>query len=67
MMDALRRVLDPCGRPRYKQTEGRVTFVYRFNSEDEPSIPLRLNVETNTREHFSAYGLRETPFRVSSR
>ena len=68
MMDALRGVLDPwLGRPRYKQTDGRVTFVYRFNSEDEPSIPLRLKVETNTREHFSVYGLQETPFSVSSR
>lgn len=68
MMDALRGVLDPwLGRPRYKQTEGRVTFVYRFNSEDEPSIPLRLKVETNTREHLSVYGFRETPFGVASR
>ena len=31
MMDAIREVLDPwLGRPRWKQTEGRVTFVYRF-------------------------------------
>jgi predicted nucleotidyltransferase component of viral defense system len=68
MMDALHGVLDPwLGRPRYKQTEGRVTFLYRFNSEDEPSSPLRLKVETNTREHFSMYGLRESPFSVSSR
>ncbi len=68
MMDALRGVLDPwLGRPRYKQTEGRVTFVYRFDSEDIPPLPLRLKVETNTREHFSVYGLKELPFRVESR
>jgi predicted nucleotidyltransferase component of viral defense system len=53
MMDALRDVLDPwLGKPRYKQTEGRVTIVYRFDSEDVPPLPLRLKVETNTREHF---------------
>jgi predicted nucleotidyltransferase component of viral defense system len=68
MMDALRGVLDPwLGKPRYKQAEGRVTFVYRFDSEDIPPLPLRLKVETNTREHFSVYGLKELPFRVESR
>lgn len=68
MMDALRDVLDPwLGEPRRKQSEGRVTFTYRFNSEDEPVIPLRLKVETNTREHFAVYGLKRVPFSVSSR
>jgi len=68
MMHALRSVLDPwLGQPRWKQSEGRVTFLYRFNSEDRPAIPLKLKVETNTREHFSLYGLKEIPFNVSSR
>jgi predicted nucleotidyltransferase component of viral defense system len=68
MMEALRAVLDPwLDRPQWKQTEGRVTFDYRFNSEDVPPIALKLKVETNTREHFSVYGLKEIPFRVSSR
>jgi len=45
-MEALREVLDPwLGRPQWKQSEGRVTFVYRFASEDVPSLPLRLKVE----------------------
>ena len=55
------------GTPRWKQTEGRVTFVYRFPSEDAPSIPLRLKVEINSREHFAVYGFRELPFAVRSR
>jgi predicted nucleotidyltransferase component of viral defense system len=67
-MDALREALDPwLGKPTWKQTEGRVTFVYRFDSEDAPPIPLRLKVETNTREHFSVYGITHVPFAVSSR
>ena len=67
MMDALREVLDPwLGEPRRKQSEGRVTFTYRFSSEGEPPIPLRLKVETNTREHFAVYGLKKVPFSVSS-
>lgn len=67
MMEALRGVLDPwLGKPKWKQTEGRVTFNYRFDSEDAPPIPLKLKVETNTREHFSVYGLKEIPFSVLS-
>ena len=60
MMTTLRGVLDPwLGKPKWKQNEGRVTFTYRFASEDVPPIPLRLKVETNTREHFSVFGLKE--------
>lgn len=68
MMDAIRGILDPwLGKPRYKQSDGRVTFVYRFDSEDSPSVPLRLKVETNTREHFSVFGFNEVPFSMKSR
>jgi len=68
MMEALRKVLDPwLGKPKWKQTEGRVTFVYRFNSEDTPPITLKLKVEVNSREHFSVYGLTQVPFSISSR
>jgi hypothetical protein len=39
VMEALRSVLDPwLGAPRWKQSEGRVTSVYRFASEDTPPI-----------------------------
>lgn len=68
MMEALRATLDPwLGKPRYKQTEGRVTFVYRFDSEGLPAVPLRLKVEVNTREHFAVHGFAEIPFEVESR
>jgi predicted nucleotidyltransferase component of viral defense system len=68
IMDALHDVLDPwLGKPKYKQSEGRVTFNYRFQSEDTPPIPLRLKVEINTREHFSVYGIEKIPFAVESR
>jgi predicted nucleotidyltransferase component of viral defense system len=68
VMEALRSVLDPwLGTPRWKQTEGRVTFVYRFASEDTPPINMRLKVETNTREHFAVHGFKQVPFGVTSR
>jgi len=68
MMEALREVLDPwLGDPRWKQTEGRVTFAYRFDSEDAPPLRMRLKVEINSREHFVIYGFRRVPFTVASR
>lgn len=68
MMSALRETLDPwLGKPQWKQTEGRVTFVYRFESEDTPPIRLRLKVEINSREHFAVYGFTKVPFAVESR
>jgi len=68
MMDPLREILDPwLGELRRKQSHGRVTFTDRFESEDTPPLPLRLKVETNTREHFAVYGFKEIPFSVESR
>lgn len=68
MMDAIRECLTPwLGEPRWKQTEGRVTFVYRFDSEDRPPIPLKLQVEINTREQFAVQGFKRMPFAVRSR
>ena len=68
VMTAMRDVLDPwLGAPRWKQTEGRVTFVYRLHSEDVPPLLLRLKVEINTREHFAIHGFIRHPFEVDSR
>lgn len=68
VMEALRSTLDPwLGTPRWKQTEGRVTFVYRFASEDNPPINMRLKVEINSREHFAVHGFKQVPFSVASR
>lgn len=68
VMEALRAVLDPwLGAPRWKQTEGRVTFAYRFQSEDNPPLPMRLKIEINSREHFAVHGFTRQSFGVSSR
>ncbi len=67
-LEALREVLDPwLGKPKWKQTESRVTCFYRFDSEDSPPISLRLKVEINSREHFAVYRFTRAPFAVSSR
>ena len=68
LMDALHEALDGwLGKPRYKQSEGRVTLTYRFGSEDAPPLPLKLKVEINSREHFAVYGFKSMRFAVSSR
>jgi predicted nucleotidyltransferase component of viral defense system len=57
VITALRSRLDSwLGEPRRKQSEGRLTLVYRFESEIPPVTPLRLKIEVNTREHFAVLG-----------
>ncbi len=67
-LDAIHEALDGwLGEPQWKQSEGRVTLNYRFESEDVPPVRLKLKVEINSREHFTVYGLKDHRFEVSSR
>jgi predicted nucleotidyltransferase component of viral defense system len=67
VMDAVHRRLDPwLGEPKWKQERGGVTFTYRFVTEIEPVISMRLKVEINTREHFSVLGLVRRRFEVEN-
>lgn len=66
-LDSLRSVLDPwLGVPRRQLSEGRATLVYRFSSEHEPPVRMRLKVEINTREHLALRGTTKVPFSVDS-
>jgi predicted nucleotidyltransferase component of viral defense system len=66
-LTALHQTLDSwLGEPRRKQSEGRVTLIYRFDSEIAPITPLRLKVEINTREHFSVLGYLQKQYNVKS-
>ncbi len=68
VLDAMRQALDPwLGEPRRAFREGRVTLVYRMQSEGPPSLPMRLKIEINSREHFTALGLEQRTFSVESR
>lgn len=67
IMTALRQRLDPwLGSPRRRQSEGRMTMVYRLDSEIPPVTPLRLKVEVNTREHLSVLGFVQKRFSIDS-
>ena len=64
-LDQMRTVLDPwLGSPRWKLKKGRVNLVYRFESEDQPPLKLRLKIEINTREHYTELELESVPFYV---
>jgi predicted nucleotidyltransferase component of viral defense system len=66
VIDELRDALDSwLGEPKRSRSDGRVTLIYRFASED--NLPLRLKVEINSREHFSSHGFQRHPFVVHSR
>lgn len=52
---------------RWKQTDGGITLTFRFDSEEEPSRPLRLKVEINTREHGARLGYHFEELVVASR
>lgn len=68
VLDAIHDALDPwLGQPKWKQSEGRVTLNYRFESEDAPPVALKLKIEINVREQFNVFGLKDHPFSVSSR
>ena len=59
ILSAIREALDPwLGEPKRKQSQGRVTMIYRFETTTMPIQPMRLKVEINTREHFTVLGIR---------
>lgn len=67
IMDALPQVLQPwLGRPRWRQSENRLTYIFRLESEIEPVVPLRLKVEINMSENFAVHGARRRTFEVDS-
>jgi predicted nucleotidyltransferase component of viral defense system len=42
------------------------TVIYRFDSEIQPIVPMRLKIEINTREHLKILGLKEIPYTVKN-
>ena len=66
IMDAVQEKINPwLGVPKRKQSEGRVTLIWRVESEE--GLPLRLKVEINSREHFTVLGYQQFEFRMASR
>ena len=67
IMDTLPHLLQPwLGSPQWKQSEDRLTYVFRFQSEIEPIVSLKLKVEINMSETFSVQGYRRQLFELDS-
>ncbi len=66
-IDVLRERLSFLGIPIVKQKLNNNTIVFRFESESEPKMPMRLKVEINCREHFSVFGYEKSSFKMNSR
>lgn len=67
IMSRIRHAIDPLlGTPKWKQSEGRVTFYYRFLSEIEPVIKMRIKLEINTQDNFTLFGYKPCQFQVVS-
>lgn len=68
LLEEIRAALEGwLGKAQWKQSQGRVTLSHRFDSEELPAGRLKLKIEINTREHFTALGLKRHPFAVDSR
>jgi len=68
VFDAIRGKLDLLlGPPSRKTSYQTATLIYRFMSEDQPPVPLRLKVEINMREHLNLFGTMEAQLDVNSR
>src|SRR4029453_7790168 len=66
VMSKIRDALTWLGKPRYKQSEGRVSFYYSYLAEPPLEKPMRLKLEINTVEAFTVYGFESRPFEVKS-
>ncbi|MDR1918557.1 MAG: nucleotidyl transferase AbiEii/AbiGii toxin family protein [Tannerellaceae bacterium] len=42
------------------------TIIYRFETEVQPVVNMRLKIEINTREHFNVLGLKDIPYKVEN-
>src|SRR3990167_4017719 len=68
ILSAIRQALDSwLGNAKWKQSARSVKLIYRFQSEDEPSVPLRLKIEINTVESFSVFGFENKAYEVNTR
>lgn len=64
---AIRDCLDSwLGKPRWKQSQGRFTLYYNFDTEIEPVISRKVKVEINTREHFNVLPYKQIHYNLQS-
>jgi len=63
ILDRIKEVIDFFEiKPKVKIKANNNNVIFRFNSEIQPIIPLRLKIEINCREHFSILGYKDIDF-----
>jgi predicted nucleotidyltransferase component of viral defense system len=65
-IERIRKTLTFLGKPVIKQKIHNNTLIFRFYSEIQPIISVRLKVEINTREHFCVLGFTQHDFSVKN-
>ncbi|MFR9595811.1 MAG: nucleotidyl transferase AbiEii/AbiGii toxin family protein, partial [Rikenellaceae bacterium] len=67
IIDRLKVVLDFLPNVKVMQKRHNNTLKYRMESEIPPTVPIRLKVEINCKEHFNELGLVKIPFSVDNK
>jgi predicted nucleotidyltransferase component of viral defense system len=62
----IRERLNFLGNANYNASEHNATLIFRFDSEFEPVVRLKLKVEINTREHFSVFNILDREHKLQS-
>jgi len=55
LLTLIRERLSFLGKANYNASKHNATLIFRYDSEYEPVIRLKLKIEINTREHFSVF------------
>lgn len=67
ILDSIRSKIDPwLGEPRRTRSENRVKLLYKFETESQPIIDMRIKIEINTVENFAFHGYRYKQFTVDN-
>lgn len=67
LVNRMREKIDPwLGLPKSAQNSGRFCLYYKFKSETEPAVDMRIKIEINTREHFTTLGYVKKHFSVQN-
>jgi len=66
VINRLRETLATLGNPKIKQKDRNTTLIFRFETEVEPVINMRVKIEINCREHDFVFGPIKKSYSVDS-
>lgn len=65
-IEIIREKLKFLGKANTDQKERNTNIFFRFNSEIEPVLKMKLKIEINCREHVQVFGIKDMDFKVDS-